>query len=105
VAGAWDLVWWAIGSCTGRTVAAGGSKGCWDVLTTLEEWLLSKTTQQVVTWKVGADAAGVSEVTAGCGGGLTAVLGDHVGLVLGGEVATTLGDSHKFTLGGEGARQ
>jgi hypothetical protein len=55
--------------------------------------------------KWGADAAGVSEVTAGCGGGLTAVLGDHVGLVLGGEVATTLGDLHRFTLGGEGARR
>jgi hypothetical protein len=27
----------------------------------------------------------VSEVTAACGGGLQAVLGDHVGLILGGE--------------------
>ncbi len=49
-------------------------------------------------WNVGADAAGVSEIAAGCGGGLTAVLGDHVGLVIGGEVATTLGDSRKFIL-------
>jgi hypothetical protein len=55
-------------------------------------------------WYVGADAAGVSEITAGCGGGLTAVLGDHVGLVLGGEVTTTLGDLCEFTFGGEGAR-
>jgi hypothetical protein len=54
-------------------------------------------------WNVGADAVGVSEVVAGCGGGLTALLGDHVGLVLGGEVATNLGDLCKFTLGGEGA--
>jgi hypothetical protein len=43
-------------------------------------------------WNVGADAVGVSEVVAGCGESLTAMLGDHVGLVLGGEVATTLGD-------------
>ena len=58
-----------------------------------------------MTWNVGADAVGVSEVAAGCGGGLTTVLGDHVGLVLGGEVTTTLGDSCEFTLGGEGAGQ
>jgi hypothetical protein len=45
----------------------------------------------------------VSEVAAGCSGGLTAVLGDHMGLVLGGEVMTTLGDLHQFTIGGEGA--
>jgi hypothetical protein len=45
----------------------------------------------------------VSEVAAGRSGGLTVVLGDHVGLVLGGEVATTLGDSRKFTLGDAGA--
>ncbi len=44
-----------------------------------------------MTWNVGADNAGVSEIATGCGGGLTAVLGDHVGLALGGEVATTLG--------------
>jgi hypothetical protein len=50
---------------------------------------------------VGADTVGVSEVAASCGGGLTAVLGDHVGLVLSGEGATTLGDSREFTLGGE----
>jgi hypothetical protein len=58
-----------------------------------------------VTWNVVADAAGVSEVAVGCGGGLTTVLGDHVGLVLGGEVATTLGDLRKFALGGERARR
>ncbi len=56
-----------------------------------------------MTWNVGADATGVSEVATGCGGGLTAVLGDNVGLVLSGEVATTLGDSYKFTLGGDEA--
>jgi hypothetical protein len=56
-----------------------------------------------VTWNVGADGSGVSEVTAGCGRGLTAVLGDHMGLVLGGEVATTLGELRKFTLGDVGA--
>ena len=55
---------------------------------------------QGVTWNVGADAVGVSKVTAGCGGGLTTVLGDYVGLVIGGEVATTLGDLCEFTLGG-----
>ena len=47
----------------------------------------------------------MSEIAAGCGGGLIAVLGDHMGPGLGGEVATTLGDSHEFTLGGEGAGQ
>jgi hypothetical protein len=41
-------------------------------------------------WNVGADAAGLSEIMAGCSGGLTTVLGDHAGLVLGGEVATPL---------------
>jgi hypothetical protein len=93
---------WAIGSCTGRTGAAGGSKGSWDALTTLGEWSLPKTSRQGVTWNVGADAAGVSEIAAGCGGGLATVLGDHVGLVLSGEVATTLGDLCDFTFGGEG---
>jgi hypothetical protein len=58
-----------------------------------------------VTWNVGADAVGVSEVMAGCSGGLTAVLGDHPGLVLGGEVATTLEDLREFILGGERARR
>ena len=61
--------------------------------------------RQGVAWNVGADTAGVNEVMAGCGGGLTAVLGDHVGLVLSGEVTATLGDSPEFTLGGEGAGQ
>jgi hypothetical protein len=104
-AGARDLMQWAIGSHTGKTGAAEGSKGCWDALTTFGEWSLPKICRQGVTWNVGADATGVSKVAAGCGGGLIAVLRDHVGLVLGGEVATTLGDSHKFTLGGKGARQ
>jgi hypothetical protein len=76
--------------------------GCWDVLATLGEWSLPKTSRQGVMWNVGVDAKGVSEVTAGCGGALTAVLGDHLGLVLSGEVTTTLGDSREFTLGGEG---
>jgi hypothetical protein len=58
-----------------------------------------------VTWNDGTDAEGVSKVTAGCGGGLTTVLEDPVGLVLGGEVATILGDSREFILGGEGAGQ
>jgi hypothetical protein len=58
-----------------------------------------------VTWNVGEDSAGVSEVTAGCGGNLTAVLGDHVGLELGGEVATTLAELHAFTLGDAEAGQ
>ncbi len=58
-----------------------------------------------MTWNVGADSAGVSEVAAGCGEGLTAVLGDHMGLVLGGEVATTLGDLGEFTLGDDGVGQ
>ncbi len=57
-----------------------------------------------MTWNVGADGAGVSKVMACCSGGLTAVLGDHVGLVLGGEVATTLGELRVFTLGDAGAR-
>jgi hypothetical protein len=51
----------------------------------------------------GGQCRGVSELAAGCSGGLTAVLGDHMGLVLGGEVAATLGDLRMFTLRGEGA--
>jgi hypothetical protein len=54
-------------------------------------------------WNVGADGAGVSEVMAACGGGLQAVLGDHMGLVLGDEGATTLGELLVFTLGLAGA--
>jgi hypothetical protein len=50
------------------------------------------TIQQGVTWNVGADGKGVSEVMAACSGGLQAVLGVSVGLVLGGEGATTLGE-------------
>ncbi len=61
------------------------------------------TRRRGVTWHLGADGAGVSEVMAGCGGGLTAVLEDHVGLVLSGEVATTLGELRAFTLGEAGA--
>jgi hypothetical protein len=60
---------------------------------------------QGMTWNVGADGAGVSEVAAGCSGGLTAVLGGHVQLVLGGEDATTLGELCAFTLGDTGAGQ
>jgi hypothetical protein len=75
------------------------------VLTTLGEWSSPKTSRQEVTWNVGVDAVGVSEVAADCGGGLTAVVGDQVGLVLGGEVATTLEDLREFTLGDEGAGQ
>jgi hypothetical protein len=69
------------------------------LLTTHGEWSSSKTRWWGVTWNVGADGAGVSEVTACCGGVLAAVLGDHVGLVLGGEVTTTLGELRAFTLG------
>jgi hypothetical protein len=91
---------WATGSHTGRTGTAGGRKGCWDALTTLGEWSLPNTSRQGVTWNVGADTKGVREVMAGCGGGLIAVLGDHMGTGLSGEVATTLGDLREFTLGG-----
>jgi hypothetical protein len=84
---------------------SGYSHSCWDVLTTLGKWSSPKTSWQGLMWNVGADTAGVSEIAAGCGEGLKAVLGDHVGLVLGGEVATTLGDSREFTLGGKGAGQ
>jgi hypothetical protein len=45
----------------------------------------------------------VREVAAGCGGGLIAVLGDHVGPGLSGEVATTLGELRVYTLGDTGA--
>jgi hypothetical protein len=72
------------------------------MLTTFGEWSLLKTSWQGVTWNVGADGAGVSEVAAGCGGSLTTVLGDHV---LGGEVVTTLGYLREFTLGHVGARR
>ncbi len=75
------------------------------MLTTLGEWSSPNMSRQGVTWYVGADAKGVREVAAGCGGGLIAVLGDHVGTGLGGEVATTCGDLCEFTLGGEGARR
>ncbi len=95
---------WAIGSRTGRTGAKGEINGCWGSITTLGEWSLLKTRWWGVTWNVGADGTGVSEVMAGYGGGLTAVLGDHVGLVFGGEVATTLGELHAFTLGDAGAK-
>ncbi len=94
---------WAIGSHTGRTRAEGGSNGCWGSLTTLGDWSLPKTRRRGVTWNVGADGAGVSEVMAGCGRGLQAVLGDHVGPVLGDEVVTTLGELREFTLGDAGA--
>jgi hypothetical protein len=77
----------------------------WGLLTTLGEWSSPKTRHQGVMWDVGVDGAGISEVTAGCGEGLTAVLGDHMGLVLGGEVATILGESRKFTLRDAGAGQ
>ncbi len=46
----------------------------------------------------------MSKVTAACGGGLQAVLGASVGLVLGGEGATALvGEFRAFTLGLAGA--
>jgi hypothetical protein len=50
-------------------------------------------------WNVGADSRGVSEVAVAHGGGLKAVLGASVGLVLGGEGETTLGELRAFTLG------
>ncbi len=84
---------------------AGGSRGCWGSLTTLGEWALPKTRRQGVAWNVGADGRGVSEFTAACGGGLKAVLGASVGLVLTGEGATTLGELREFTLGLAGAGQ
>jgi hypothetical protein len=96
-------VWWAIGSRTRRTGAAGGSRGCWGLLTTLGEWVLPKTRRQGVAWNVGVDSRGVSEVMAACGGGLKVVLGAGVGLVLGVEGETTLGESRKFTRGLAGA--
>jgi hypothetical protein len=40
---------------------------------------------------------------AACGGGLQAVLGDHVGFVPSGEGATTHGELRKVTLGLAGA--
>jgi hypothetical protein len=61
--------------------------------------------QQGVAWNVGAYGRGVSEVTTACGGGLKAVLGASMGLVLGGEGETTLGDLREFTLGLAGAGQ
>jgi hypothetical protein len=58
-----------------------------------------------IRWNMVENGVGVSEVTAACGGGLKAVLEDHMGFVLGGGEATTLGDLHEFTLGLAGARQ
>ncbi len=102
-AGARDLVQWDIGSRTRRTGSAGGSRGYWDLLTTLGEWALPKLRQQGVACNVGVDSRGVSEVTVVRDGGLKAVLGASVGLVLGGEGETNLGELHKFTLGLAGA--
>ncbi len=65
--------------------------------------VIAKERWRGVTWNVGADSAGLSEVTAACGGGLQAVLGDHMGFVPGGEGVTTLGGSSKVTLGLAGA--
>ncbi len=83
---------WAIGSRTGRDGAAGGSRDCWGLLITLGEWALPKTRRQGVAWNVGAAGRGVSEVTLARGGGIKAVLGASVGLLLGGEGETTLGE-------------
>jgi hypothetical protein len=47
----------------------------------------------------------VSEVTVVCGGGLKAVLGASVGIVLGGEGEPTLVELCMFTLGLAGAGQ
>ncbi len=96
---------WAIGSRTGRTGAAGGCRSCWGSLTTLGEWALQKTRQQGVAWNVRADGRGVSEVMAACSGGLKAVLGASVGLVLSGKEATTLGETRESTLGLAGGGQ
>ncbi len=72
------------------------------MLTTLGDWPSPNMRRQGVTWNVGADGAGVSKVTAACGGGPQAVV-DHVGFVPGGEGVTTLGESCKVTLGLAGA--
>jgi hypothetical protein len=56
-------------------------------------------------WNIGADGNGVSEVKAACGGGLKAVLGDHMGPVLGGKGSTTLEKLHADTLGHVGAER
>ncbi len=45
----------------------------------------------------------MSKVTADCGGGLKAVLGASMGLVLGGEGETTLEELREFTYGLVGA--
>ncbi len=52
---------------------------------------------------VGADSRGVSEVKVAHGGGLKAVLGASVRVILGGEGEATLGDSRVFTLDLAGA--
>jgi hypothetical protein len=95
-------MWWDMGSCTGRTGAAGGGRGCQGLLTILGEWALPKSRWQGVVWNVEEDGRGVSEVMVACSGGLKAVLGASVGVVLGGEGEATLG---VFTLGLAGAGQ
>ncbi len=75
------------------------------MLTTLGEWSLPKKRWRGVRWNVGVDGAGVSEVIAACGGGLQAVLGNHMGFVPGGEGVTTLGELRAFTLEIAGARR
>jgi hypothetical protein len=90
---------WDIGSRTGRTGAEGGGRGCRGSLTTLGEWALPKLRWQGVAWNVGVDGRGVSEVKVAYSGGLKAVLGASMRVILSGEGEATLGDSHVYTLG------
>ena len=66
---------------------------------------MPKSRWQEIAWNVGADGRGVSEVTVARGGGLKAMLGASMGLVLGGEGEPILGELRKFTLGLVGAGQ
>ncbi len=66
---------------------------------------MPKSRRHGVVWNVETDGRGVSEVTAACGGGLKAVLGVSVRLVLGGEGETTFGELHEVTLELAGAGQ
>ncbi len=68
------------------------------MLTTLGDWALPKTRRRGVVWNVRADGRGVSEIMVSCSGGLKAVLGASVGLVLSAEGETTLGNCTRSPL-------
>ncbi len=74
------LLYWENQSCRREQRLLGLADHLWRMV-------IAKVKTGGVMWNVGADGAEVSEVMAACGGGLQAVLGDHVGFVLSGSSA------------------